>query len=215
MGSISKWIEYVGYFIVEIIQREEREKRKKNLIASNKQSIYILKREISRGISFKIGSFWIRYQVQYAFVRQTSIKLHRSHQFTEGMSMGLLDSISSNVIRYRGRNVVSTRWNFFLFRERIRRSVWRQLKLKKYIYIQGRERGMKRNGERKSSGKWEFRERWGATLDIRRFRWIIEKLEVEFKRRWEYFLCLWSPNYQQDCFDLGNFPTSCIRVLFN
>lgn len=55
--------------------------------------------------------------------------------------MGLLDSISSNVIRYRGRNVVSTRWNFFLFRERIRRSVWRQLKLKKYIYIYREEKG--------------------------------------------------------------------------
>lgn len=94
---------------LKLSKGKKERKEKKNLIASNKQSIYILKREISRGISFKIGSFWIRYQVQYAFVRQTPIKLHRSHQFTEGMSMGLLDSISSNVIRYRGRNVVSTR----------------------------------------------------------------------------------------------------------
>lgn len=107
MGSISKWIEYVGYFIGWNYPKgrgREREKseKKKNLIrAINK--VYILKREILLGISFKIGSFWIRYQVQYAFVRQTPIKLHRSHQFTEGMSMGLLDSISSNVIRYHGK----------------------------------------------------------------------------------------------------------------
>lgn len=82
-------------------EREKSEKKKNLIRAINK--VYILKREILLGISFKIGSFWIRYQVQYAFVRQTPIKLHRSHQFTEGMSMGLLDSISSNVIRYHGK----------------------------------------------------------------------------------------------------------------
>lgn len=39
---------------------------------------------------------------QYAFVSRARapIKLHRSHQFTKETSMGLLDSISSNVIRY-------------------------------------------------------------------------------------------------------------------
>lgn len=87
-------------------ERERKKNRKRNkkekFNTSNKQSIYFKTRD-SRGISFKIGSFWIRYQVQYAFVRQTPIKLHRSHQFTEGMSMGLLDSISSNVIRYHGK----------------------------------------------------------------------------------------------------------------
>lgn len=82
--------------------REREIGKEKKFNTSNKQSIYFKTRD-SRGISFKIGSFWIRYQVQYAFVRQTPIKLHRSHQFTEGMSMGLLDSISSNVIRYHGK----------------------------------------------------------------------------------------------------------------